>query len=457
MNTKMFRRGFRHLAWAATLIIPLSACSIEDVLKVNDPDTVNPGTLQDPRALQQVINGAIRDFQDAYSSGESYVTISALMADEFYSTGTFTTRTATDRRNQFPIENGNTSDGTYTSMQFARRGLKDAFNLLADSDRGTSDPDYALLRALRGYTYVLLAEGYCGYLAFSEVEEGEYVYGTPITATAALEASFADFDAAISGGSNLGRVGKARALLNLGRAAEAAQVVSSVPTTWVYYVEHSSSSSVPDNAFFGLQANGRYSMGQNEGVNGLPFRAPAGGDDLDPANADPRVPWINSGPGFDPGLGDVYMAKYFTFDDDFILADGVEARLIQAEAELASGGDWLGTLNELRADAADLIALRTSRATGTETLDPLTDPGSDPERVKLIMSERAFWMWGTGHRLGDLRRMVRNYGSNAESVYPSGAYHKGGVYGTDVVNLVDFDESNNPEYDLNLCVPNSAS
>lgn len=458
MHIKTFSRSFRRLAWAVTLIVPLSAvltaCDLDKVLKVNDPDTVNPGTLDDPRALGQVVGGAIRDFQDGYSgSGDAYMAVSALISDEFYSTGTFTTRTATDRRDQFPIAQGNTSDGAYVNLQFARRALKDAAARLAEAE-GTSDPDYALLKALEGYTYVTLAEGYCGYIPFSEIEDGAYVEGAPITATAALEASLPIFDVAINLGSDLARVGKGRALVNLGRYSEAAAVVASVDTDYVYYLENSSSSSIPSNPFYSLQANGRYSMGQGEGGNGINFRDPSNTDSWDPDNADPRVPWVNDGPGFDPALGDIAMAKYFSFDDDNILADGVEARLIEAEANLAGA---VAILNDLRSQSEDLIPLRTTMLMDDLTLAPLVDPGNDADRLKMVMDERAWWMWGTGHRLGDLRRMVREYGMDAEDVYPSGAYHKGATYGTDVVFLLDFDEGNNSLFDPNSCSPISVN
>jgi len=61
-----------------------------------------------------------------------------------------------------------------------------------------------------------------------------------------------------------------------------------------------------------------------------------------------------------------------------------------------------------------------------------------------MFSERAFWLFGTGHRLGDLRRLVRHYGRAAESVFPTGAYFKGGVYGSDVNLPIPLEESNNP-------------
>ena len=61
-----------------------------------------------------------------------------------------------------------------------------------------------------------------------------------------------------------------------------------------------------------------------------------------------------------------------------------------------------------------------------------------------MFSERAFWFFGTGHRLGDLRRLVRQYGRPAESVFPTGLYFKGGTYGPDVNLPIPSQEANNP-------------
>ena len=59
--------------------------------------------------------------------------------------------------------------------------------------------------------------------------------------------------------------------------------------------------------------------------------------------------------------------------------------------------------------------------------------GATTAREDLLFRERAFWFWGTAHRLGDLRRLVKDYKRAATSVYPNGPYFKGGAYGTDVV------------------------
>jgi hypothetical protein len=60
------------------------------------------------------------------------------------------------------------------------------------------------------------------------------------------------------------------------------------------------------------------------------------------------------------------------------------------------------------------------------------------------MSERAFWMFGTGHRLADLRRLVRNYGRPQETVFPTGTYAPGQDYGTQVNLAIPIEEKNNP-------------
>jgi hypothetical protein len=51
--------------------------------------------------------------------------------------------------------------------------------------------------------------------------------------------------------------------------------------------------------------------------------------------------------------------------------------------------------------------------------------------------------------VGDLRRMIKQYGRGAETVFPTGAYPTtkgGGQYGTDVNLPVPFEETNNPNF-----------
>jgi len=79
-------------------------------------------------------------------------------------------------------------------------------------------------------------------------------------------------------------------------------------------------------------------------------------------------------------------------------------------------------------------------------LPALADPGSAAARVNLLFKERAYWMYLSAHRLGDLRRLVKFYGRTAESVFPTGTYEfaAGGTRGTDTNFPVTIDEQNNP-------------
>ncbi len=85
------------------------------------------------------------------------------------------------------------------------------------------------------------------------------------------------------------------------------------------------------------------------------------------------------------------------------------------------------------------------------TLEPLPDPGSEADRLDLLFRERGYWLYTTGYRLNDLRRLVRQYGRPQDTVFPSGSYFKGGECGTDVAFPIPFDEVNNSWFDPNAC------
>jgi hypothetical protein len=135
------------------------------------------------------------------------------------------------------------------------------------------------------------------------------------------------------------------------------------------------------------------------------------------------------------------------------LTSGVEAVLIRAEAALhqhPAASTWLRLLNQLRA---------TAPIPGTEQpepakLPPLKDPGTEHGRIALLFAERAAWLFLTGHRQGDLRRLVRNYHWPQDQVYPSGPYivpkslglRVAGTYGPDVNLPIPLEERVNPYF-----------
>ena len=221
---------------------------------------------------------------------------------------------------------------------------------------------------------------------------------------------------------NLARIVKGRALLNRGLFAEAAAAVAGVPIDYEYLVTHSANTVV--NELWSINVGQkRYVVGDRDGGNGLPFVSAH----------DPRLTTAGGGLSFDSQTPFVGQTIYGQFDP-VALATGIEARLIEAEAALRAGDatTWLAKLNLARATRTDLA--------------PLTDPGDAAGRQNLLFSERAFWMFGTGHRLGDLRRLIRQYGRAAETIFPTGPFPKGGNYSTDVNIPLSADEANNPHF-----------
>jgi hypothetical protein len=140
------------------------------------------------------------------------------------------------------------------------------------------------------------------------------------------------------------------------------------------------------------------------------------------------------------------------------LVSGLDARLIEAEAALQAGNPagMLTILNALRG-SSQLITAPSPTATGTHpgwsspVMPALTDPGTDVGRVNLLFREKAFWEFGRGYRLGDLRRLIRDYGRKADGSdaggYPIGPHFKGGVFGKDLQLPVVTDEhTGNPNF-----------
>jgi hypothetical protein len=97
-------------------------------------------------------------------------------------------------------------------------------------------------------------------------------------------------------------------------------------------------------------------------------------------------------------------------------------------------------------------ALWHAGAGGVGGLAPLQDPGAsegDTARIHLLFQERAYWLFMTGHRQGDLRRMIRNYRFSSDAVYPTGAYPLFGAFqrfGSDVTAPVPTTEHYNPQF-----------
>jgi starch-binding outer membrane protein, SusD/RagB family len=427
---------------ALGLVLPLAACS--DILEVRDPQVATPESVAGEAALPAVRGAAYSDFQVAYtgwnaagSVGDGIILISGLMADEYDAPDSFPTRVEVDQRE---VTNTNaTMNAVFQRLQRSRVSTERAMDLFGEiTPNSVGQAEGA---NLAGFTYIFFGENYCSGVPFSTVpESGPIEYGGPTSRDDIFNLALARFDAALAAASaapagaaataqqNLARVGRGRALLNLGRFADAGAAVADVPTSFVFNIETSEASARQNNGvWLGTNSQGRYRPADNEGTNGLPFRT----SDDPRTPTEPRPASTNNGLGFDNSTPMHHQLKYPARASVVPLATGHEARLIQAEAALQAGGDFLTHINAVR-DAWGL--------------DDATDPGTATAREDLLFQERAFTMWQTAHRLGDLRRLVRQYGRSTESVFPTGSFFKGGTYGSDVNFPIPFDEQNNPEF-----------
>ena len=444
-----------------SLGLTLTACDIDKTLAVEDPDVVPPTALVEITSLPALRASVISDLQVAMGAGgESGVIVeSALLGDELTWAETFPTRGEMDQRNINPI-NG-TLNVVYNSLQRAR----------ATADR-TAAVYYKLqpavigrseTQAIAGFTYILLAEMYCNGVPIStfDVNTGAFLLGTPQTGTQLLNTALAKLDSALVGLDstvaanaqvvNLIRVGRGRALLNLNRPGDAARAVALVPTSYRFTLFHSENTGRQNNGVFLPTLNfPRHSVSSLEGGNGLRYR-------LDSADVRVYAP-RGRGVAFSPAVGAdnstpmFVQTKYANRSAPIAFADGLEARLIEAENLARSGGAYLPVLNALRASLPTLIIAPPGPATllpnapAVAPLPALVAPATQADQISQVFQERAYWMFLTGHRLGDMRRLIKHIGRGAETVFPTGTYFKGGAYGVDVNFPVPFTETNNPNF-----------
>ena len=426
-------------AAAFSAALALAACSTDDLLKVNDPDVTTPGAQAGEQGLPVLRAGALSDFQIAYSGSnygvptgvgeEGQINLSGLFTDEFLNSETFPTRIEVDQRE---ITVGNvTMENIFRSLSRARAAAERAADRFAEFDPNTEG--HAEVLNLAGFAYVFFGENYCSGVPYSTLTEADVLeFGDPQTTDETFARAIAKFDAAataaVAAGSddlaNLAAVGKGRTLLDMGDVAGAAAAVAAVPTDFQYFILHSVNSVRQENGVYEkTYLEGRWAVSDVEGVNGMPFISAD----------DPRVQVVDGGVGFDGSTPLILQTKYPERFSPVVLADGVEARYIEAEAALGNPVTFLALLNEARAAAG-----------GSPALTAADIPATTAGRVDLLFRERAFSLFLTSHRLGDLRRLVRQYGRAPETVYPTGDYFKGGEYGTDYMFPIPQPERNNP-------------
>ncbi|MDQ6771277.1 MAG: hypothetical protein M3Z54_15010 [Gemmatimonadota bacterium] len=480
--------------------VTATACNTDKLLTVNRPDIVPITAVTNKTALPTVYGGVLADFQVGFNGStpggnEGVVNYSGLLGDEFYITDTFTTRVEIDARNTRPDNSNN--DVVFRNLSRSRQSAEQAaakYAELASTFLPGEVNGFAVQRAeilnIAGLDYVLFAEIYCSGVPFDSVTSNGAVLGKPGLSTVemlrtainrfdsatAVANSITPVSAAATAQLRLARVGKARAYLNLANTYGDAFLDSAlvtingttgVPTTFSYLVSHSNNTTRENNGVWAFDVNqARWGQGNREGSAtaggnvGLAYRTQFVN------GADVRTAFLPAVTGFNNNPNTFRSQKYPARETPIVVASGTEARLIEAEAYLRKNdiANWLIKINDPR----HVLALNQcvpgspacsnpSTAGGVETnttahttptgLADLVDPGTQVARENLTFAERGFWLYLTAHRLGDMRRLIRQIGRPFNAVYPTGTYiltgQPGGVYGPGVnLPVPIFEESN---------------
>ncbi|MBC8085838.1 MAG: hypothetical protein H7Z40_01120 [Phycisphaerae bacterium] len=438
---------------ALAAVALMAACSSfrDDLLEPQQPGIIGPDATQSPTAADALRKGAIGRLRTATVGGESIWMLAGLMADEWKSGDTFTQRNETDQR-VVQINNANVS-AMYVALHRTRGAAYDALFALRSFIPDTLSKQAQMYWAM-GTAELGLSENFCSGVPFGVIVDGVPSYTNPLTTAQGFALALSHLDSALSLASATDtfsvsvrraiQLTRARTLINMGGAANfalAATAAAAVPTNYQYLQTFSLTTA--DNAIWNLNNNQkRWVVGDSFDtggriLNAIPFASAK----------DPRVPstgtTINSTlfRAFDTSTWLVSQAMYGQ-SDPVPLVSGIDARLIEAEVRLQAADipGMMAILNALRASPQVIGRF------AIPVMPALAAPATQNAAIDLYFREKAFWAFSRGQRLSDMRRLVRQYGRDAEAVFPSGQWFKVGTYGTDVNFPVTTDETPNPNW-----------
>jgi hypothetical protein len=423
-----------------------------ELLQPQNPGLVDPSAVGSPTASLALRAGALGRYKQV-QSGEALWQMGGTLADEYKNADFETGRIKTDQRITEVTTNWN-----YNGVTQARGFVRDAISAMREFNPDSTGMIGELYMEL-AFLEFTLADHLCNGIPLGHTENGVRTYGAPVTIMQVYDSALTHLDSALGFAkgtdafsvyiNRAARIWKARVMIDKDKAnaPAAAALVADIPTTYIYDMTFSSVSG--SNGMWSLNnSTARISVADSFDIvsglpnvikNALPFAS---------AN-DPRVP-VCEGNSCSPKVppedgitrpfyvGLIYKGQF----DPLVLASGVDARMMEAEGKLV-GGDINGMmtiLNTIRTQATRPII----GVTTIPVMAALPTPANSDAARALLFREKAFWTFGRGQRLPDLRRLIRQYGLTEDKVFPTGVYFKGGTYGTDVNFPVPSSEQVNP-------------
>jgi starch-binding outer membrane protein, SusD/RagB family len=399
------------------LIVSIAACDATHPLSVKDPDVSSPNSLTGLVGLQVYRAGAEADFAISYVGGgdvangghEGVANFSGLFTDEMIDIETFPTRTVMNQRNAQPA-NGSLA-GVFQDVGQAHNDDLRAIGQYKQFS--PTSPGLAEIYALDGYLYLFIAEDWCSGEPFSTVNvaTGAVVNSAFLTTTQMLDTALSRFQAASQAAASsdtasaaspfgeLATVGTARAQLDLGDVAAAATTAATLKdATFNFQILESVNSTRQNSAIWYYNVNfPSFGEGDRKNGTGLPFVS----------SNDPRTA-ATLGEAAGHQTTPFYVNNYYKTNAAAAattLASYTEAQLIVAEGDIFAGNyaGALAIMNSLR------VASGLDWSTSDTALTNLHNLAGSTQKAQMqqLLTERAYWMWVTAHRLGDWRRVLR--------------------------------------------------
>jgi hypothetical protein len=458
---------------AALALSAVAGCNTTDkLLEAQDPDLVDPTDVEHPEGAEAMRIGALSRWRDATggdnTNGEENTwLLGGLLADEWATASTFVQNDELDTR-RVRVDNASVTQG-FRDLQRVRTAVGQAIPLLRRW-RPTETIKVPELFLAKAQAEMQLASDYCSGIPLSNGVVGTAIeWSSPLSTDSVFKVAAASYDSGLAIATGTGaadlrvaralRIGKARTLIALRRYAEAATVVAGIPTTYSY--DHTFAAATGSNAIWGQATSGRrYNVGND--VEGNARNIPVANNLNFFSAGDPRVPasyTITTGTGGRPDTtrsqdGNTLSRTTSIWGRETAVAvfNGIDARLVEAEAAYQAGdfAGMISILNALRAAPPPLGTVQPA------AMPAVADPGTVDGRIDLLFREKAFWTFGRGQRLGDMRRLIRDYGRTAANTFPQGTHYRGGTYGTDVTMPVPQEEENNPDFQRSACSQTSA-
>jgi hypothetical protein len=405
--------------YVATLVAT-PACT-GDLLDVDDSGVVVPADLDEagPAAIPTLVNGVVGAYHETMNGLTRYT---ALLTDEMIYSGTFPTRYQVDIR-RIPSGNLDLTEDLYVPLHRARFQADTIAFALEEhlDDPAFEDAQPLLLQGIAiaklygGYTRLWLAELYCWSILTGMVPESQ-----PLLPDERMEDAIAHLEEAESVAHAIGLlpiqiaaiVGQARAHLWLGNYPVAGGLAAGVPREFVYRAEYSSNNPEQYNAMY------TFTWGDTQSIHWTV------GDGTANSSGGERWPHLeqfiglnllrNRPPGFTAmaqTVPVVLQMLYNSPESDVLMASGIEATLIAAEAALRLGQPELAEdlVNDLRSDYSFRATTQFGVSPPAGNLLPDIALTGDLETGLLrIAEERGRELWLTGDRHVTARRLRRD-------------------------------------------------